>query len=116
MSLLTGSPVRGGVWRASPELSWSSLVTRHRSWVAAAFAVCGLFGLGVTLVSSDHLHRMWGLMAACGYGLATVAVLTWRSRGADRAAGLDGGHRPGSARGVRDHPLGRTAGAPRHPV
>ena len=74
MSLLTGSPVRGGVWRASPELSWSSLVTRHRSWVAAAFAVCGLFGLGVTLVSSDHLHRMWGLMAACGYALATVAT------------------------------------------
>src|SRR5579875_2583768 len=88
MSLLTGSPVRGGVWRASPELSWSSLVTRHRSWVAAAFAVCGLFGLGVTLVSSDHLHRMWGLMAACGYALAAVAVLAWRSHGADLALGL----------------------------
>ena len=88
MSLLTGSPVRGGVWRASPELSWSSLVTRHRAWVAAAFAACGLFGLGVTLVSTDHLHRMWGLMAACGYGLATVAVLAWRARGADLALGL----------------------------
>ncbi len=88
MSLLTGRPVRGGVWRASPELTWSSLVTQHRTWVAAAFAACGLFGLGVTLVSSDHLHRMWGLMAACGYGLATVAVLAWRSRGADLALAL----------------------------
>ena len=88
MSLLTGSPVRGGVWRASPELSWPSLVTRHRPWVAAAFAVCALYGLGVIVVSTDHLHRVWGLMAACGYGLATVAVLTWRSRGADLALAL----------------------------
>jgi hypothetical protein len=85
MSLLTGSPVRGGVWRASPELSWSALVTRHRPWVAAAFAVCALYGVGVIVVSTDHLHRTWGLMAACGYGLATVAVLAWRSRGADLA-------------------------------
>jgi hypothetical protein len=88
MSLLTGIPVRGGVWQASPELSWSSLATRHRSWIAGAFAACALFGVGVTLVSTDHLHRMWGLMAACGYGLATVAVLAWRSRGADLALSL----------------------------
>ena len=88
MSLLTGSPVRGGVWRASPELSWSSLAAQHRTWIAAAFTACALFALGVTLVSSDHLHRMWGLMAACGYGLAAVAVLAWRSRGADLALGL----------------------------
>jgi hypothetical protein len=85
MSLLTRSPARGGGWRTSRELSWSSLVTQHRAWIAAAFAVCGLFGLGVTLVSTDHLHRMWGLMAACGYGLAAVSVLAWRSRGADLA-------------------------------
>src|SRR6201996_3419997 len=88
MSLLTGIPVRGGVWQASPELSWSSLATRHRTWIAGAFAVCALFGVGVTLVSTDHLHRMWGLMAACGYGLATGAVLAWRSRGADLPLGL----------------------------
>src|ERR1700761_3250161 len=88
MSLLTGIPVRGGVWQASPELSWSSLATRHRTWIAGAFAACALFGVGVTLVSTDHLHRMWGLMAACGYGLAAVAVLAWRSRGADLALGL----------------------------
>ena len=85
MSLLTLNPVRGGVWRTSRELSWSSLATQHRTWIAAAFAVCGLFGLGVTLVSTDYLHRMWGIMAACGYGLAAVSVLAWRSRGADLA-------------------------------
>jgi hypothetical protein len=88
MSLLTGSPVRGGVWRASPELSWSYLVTQHRSWAAAVFAAGGLFGLGVMLVSTDHLHRMWGLMAACGYLLGAVALLAWRSHGADLALGL----------------------------
>ena len=88
MSLLTRNPACGGGWRTSRELSWSSLVTRHRPWLAAAFAVCGLYGLGVTLVSTDYLHRMWGIMAACGYGLAAVSVLAWRSRGADLALAL----------------------------
>ncbi len=36
-------------------------------------------------MSSDYLHRMWGLMAAFGYGLAAVSVLAWRSRGTDLA-------------------------------
>ncbi len=88
MSLLTQNPARGGGWVTSRELSWSSLVSQHRTWIAAAYAVCGLFGLGVVLVSSDYLHRDWGLMAACGYGLAAVAVLAWRSHGADLALGL----------------------------
>jgi hypothetical protein len=88
MSLLTRNPARGGSWRTSLELSWSSLATQHRTWIAAAFAVCALFGVGVTLVSTDHLHRRWGIMAACGYGLAAIAVLAWRSRGADLALAL----------------------------
>jgi hypothetical protein len=83
LSLLTQNPVRGGAWALSRELSWTSLVTQHRKWIAAAFAVCALYGLGVTLVSTDYLHRDWGIMAASGYGLAAIAVLAWRSRGAD---------------------------------
>ena len=88
MSLLTQNPARGGGWVTSRELSWSSLVTRHRTWIAAAYAVCALYGLGVVLVSTDYLHRDWGIMAACGYGLAAIAVLAWRSRGADLALAL----------------------------
>src|SRR6201996_8441713 len=85
LSLLTQNPVRGGAWAMSRELSWTSLVTQHRKWIAAAFAVCALYGLGVTLVSTDFLHRDWGIMAASGYGLGAIAVLAWRSRGADLA-------------------------------
>ena len=88
MSLLTQNSVRGGAWVTSRELTWTSLVTRHRKWIAAAFAVCALYGLGIALVSTDYLHRDWGFMAACGYGLAAVAVLVWRSRGADLALAL----------------------------
>ena len=88
MSLLTQNPVRGGGWVASRELSWTSLVTQHRKWVAAAFAVCALYGLGIALVSTDFLHRDWGFMAATGYGLGAIAVLAWRSRGADLALAL----------------------------
>jgi len=42
--------------------------------------VCALFGGGVSLFSSDPLHRLWGLSAACAYALAALAVLAWRSR------------------------------------
>jgi hypothetical protein len=69
----------------SQELSWASLVTHHRKWVAAAFAVCALYGVGIALVSTDFLHRDWGIMAASGYGAGAIAVLAWRSRGADLA-------------------------------
>ncbi len=85
MSLLTRSPVRGGSWAPGEVLSWPSLSTVRRSWVAAAFAACALFAGGVALVSTDHLHRMWGMMAACGYAVAAVSVLAWRARGADLA-------------------------------
>jgi hypothetical protein len=88
LSLLTQNPVRGGGWVASRELSWTSLATQHRKWVAAAFAVCALYGLGIALVSTDFLHRDWGFMAATGYGLGAIAVLAWRSRGADLALAL----------------------------
>jgi hypothetical protein len=42
--------------------------------------VCALFGGGVSLFSSDPLHRLWGLSAACAYALGALAVLAWRSR------------------------------------
>ena len=85
MSLLTRNPARGGGLASGQALSWQSLSTVHRSWVAAAFAACAMFGVGVSLVSTDYLHRMWGIMAACGYAIAAVSVMAWRSRGTDVA-------------------------------
>jgi Glycosyltransferase family 87 len=85
VSLLTRNPVRGGAWAPGEILSWPSLSTVRRPWIAAAFAACALFAGGVSLVSTDHLHRMWGIMAACGYAAAAVSVMAWRARGADLA-------------------------------
>jgi hypothetical protein len=51
-----------------------------RTWLIGGLMVCALFGGGVSLFSSDPLHRLWGLSAACAYALAALAVLAWRSR------------------------------------
>jgi Glycosyltransferase family 87 len=64
---------------------WQSLATIHRRWIAATFAGCGMFAGAVSLFSADSLHRLWGLMAACGYVAAALAVMAWRSRGTDLA-------------------------------
>ena len=85
MPLLTRNPARGGGWAPGGSLSWSSLSTVRRSWIAVAFVACAVFAGGVFLVSTDYLHRMWGIMAACGYAVAALSVLAWRARGADLA-------------------------------
>ena len=56
-----------------------------RYWAAGAFVVCAGFAGGVTLFSTNDVHRLWGLIAACAYAAAAVAVLTWRLRGIDLA-------------------------------
>jgi hypothetical protein len=56
-----------------------------RRWLAFACAVSAVFGLLVALLSSNRLHQTWGIAAACGYGLAAVAVLAWKERGVDLA-------------------------------
>lgn len=56
-----------------------------RRWLAGVFGVCAGFAVLVAIFSSDHVHQLWGAMAACGYGLAIVAVLAWKARGADAA-------------------------------
>jgi hypothetical protein len=61
----------------------------RRRWLAGIFAVSALFAILVALFSSDQVHQHWGAMAACGYGLALVAVLAIRHRRtADLALGL----------------------------
>jgi 4-amino-4-deoxy-L-arabinose transferase-like glycosyltransferase len=56
-----------------------------RYWAVAAFVVCAGFAGGVALFSTNDLHRLWGLTAACAYVAAALAVLAWRSRGFDVA-------------------------------
>jgi hypothetical protein len=67
---------------------WQSPVAMPRRWLAGVFAVSAIFAAFVAIFSSDSVHQLWGGMAACGYGLATAAVLGWRKRGADLALGL----------------------------
>jgi hypothetical protein len=59
-----------------------------RRWLAGLFVVSAAFAALVAGLSTDSVHRLWGAMAACGYGLAFVAVLAWRRRGTDLALGL----------------------------
>jgi hypothetical protein len=68
-----------------PQGAWQSPVTVPRRWLAAAFAGSAVFAIVLAAVSTNHLHRIWGISAACAYLVAAVAVLAWKSRGADLA-------------------------------
>jgi hypothetical protein len=62
-----------------------------RVWLAAGLVACALFAGGVSVFSTDPLHRLWGTSAACAYALAALAVMAWRSRettGVDIALGV----------------------------
>jgi len=61
----------------------------RRRWLAGVFAVSVGWAVLVAVFSSDSVHRLWGVMAACGYGLALLAVFVVRSaRASDLALGL----------------------------
>lgn len=64
---------------------WLAPAVIPRRWCAAVFAACAVFAAGVAAFSSNDLHRRWGLIAACAYLVAAIAVLAWRSRGIDLA-------------------------------
>ena len=67
---------------------WQTPAAMPRRWLAGVFGVSAIFAALVAIFSSDSVHQLWGAMAACGYGLATAAVLGWRKRGVDLALGL----------------------------
>ncbi len=69
----------------SPRTRRLSPVSVPRFWTAAAFVACAGFAGGVALFSTNDLHRLWGLIAACAYLAAAVAVVAWRPRGIDLA-------------------------------
>jgi hypothetical protein len=61
----------------------------RRRWLAGIFAVSVIWAILVAVISSDHVHQIWGEIAAVGYGLALAVVLTLRhARTADIALGL----------------------------
>jgi hypothetical protein len=61
----------------------------RRRWLAGIFAVSVGWAVLVAVFSSDSVHRLWGVMAACGYALALLAVIAIRNaRAADVAMGL----------------------------
>ena len=61
----------------------------RRRWLAGIFAVSVIWAILVALFSSDSVHRLWGVMAAIGYGLALLAVVAVRNaRVSDVALGL----------------------------
>lgn len=58
----------------------------RRRWLAGIFAISLVWAVLVAVFSSDHVHQIWGDMAAVGYGLALAAVLMLRhARTADLA-------------------------------
>jgi uncharacterized membrane protein len=62
-----------------------------RVWLIAGLVGCALFAGGVSLFTSDSLHRLWGVAAACAYALAALIVMAWKSRsttGVDIALGV----------------------------
>jgi hypothetical protein len=61
----------------------------RRRWLAGLFAICVIWAVLVAVFSSDSVHRLWGLMAACGYGLALLAIVAVRNaRASDVALGF----------------------------
>src|SRR6516225_5114437 len=67
---------------------WQSPAAMPPRRLAAIFAICAIFAGLVAIFSSDYVHRLWGMIAVCGYGLALVALLGRRNRAPDLALGL----------------------------
>jgi hypothetical protein len=67
------------------------MVTMPRLWLVLGLVGCALFAGGVSLFSTDPLHRLWGTCALCAYVLAALVLAVWRSRpalSADVALGI----------------------------
>src|SRR5689334_18056766 len=65
----------GGV---RPGAGFESPAAMRRRWLAGIFAVSTVWAILVAVFSSEHVHRLWGDMAAVGYGVALAVVLLLR--------------------------------------
>jgi Glycosyltransferase family 87 len=68
-----------------PKFPWPAAGPVRRPWVAAVFVMCACFAGGTAAITTNSLHRIWGLAAAGAYAAAAAAALAWRSRGVDLA-------------------------------
>jgi Glycosyltransferase family 87 len=60
----------------------------RRRWLAGIFAVSTIWAILVAVFTTDHVHQLWGEIAAVGYGLALAVVVAFRRRrAADVAVG-----------------------------
>jgi hypothetical protein len=84
MSMLTlrQVPLRGPAKR---RFDWPSPTMVPRSWMTAVFVASAAYAVAMALVTTNALHRTWGIFAACAYLLAAMLVLAWKSRGVDSA-------------------------------
>src|SRR5215472_6825041 len=64
---------------------WPSPARVPRSWLTGLFAASAAYALVMALVTSNPLHRTWGIFAACSYLLAAMVVLAFKARGVDPA-------------------------------
>jgi Glycosyltransferase family 87 len=90
MTLQLTRPPRGGAspaWAGGP----APLAAIRWLWVAALFCACAFFAGGVTVFSANSPQRLWGLLAACAYAAAAVAVAVWRRHGIALALAIAAG-------------------------
>jgi hypothetical protein len=87
MSMLTlpRVPVR---CPAPRRFDWPSPTRVPRLLMTVIFTVSAVYALVMALVTTNHLHRLWGVFAACAYLLAAMVVLAWRGRGLDVALAI----------------------------
>src|SRR5215469_4172842 len=84
MSMLTLRQVP--LWFSAPgRFDWPSPARVPRAWLTGLFAASAAYAMLMALVTSNHLHRTWGIFAACSYLLAAMVVLVLKARGVDPA-------------------------------
>ena len=62
--------------------------TLEREWMAVLLAGCAVFACVVAAISANPPQRMWGTVAAGGYGLAALVALAGRRRAIPLAAAI----------------------------
>ena len=81
MQTLRQVPLRGP---AKGWFDWPSPTMVPRSWMTVLFAVSAAYAVVMALVTTNPLHRTWGIFAGCAYLVAAMIVLAW-PRGVDAA-------------------------------
>jgi Glycosyltransferase family 87 len=60
----------------------------EREWMAGLLAACAVFACVVAAISANPPQRMWGTVAAGGYGVAALVALAGRRRAIPLAAAI----------------------------